>query len=126
LATSQTRTGLAGPVALNGVLDVERGGTFTALGPMTVGSGAELISNGSVSFATFTTSAGFIFDFPLASALAGTGYHTIASTGPLSLKGTNLKIDLSFRPRVGTSFTLIHGIGNVTGQFANLPEGHRF
>ncbi len=31
-----------------------------------------------------------------------------------------------FTPPVGTSFTLIHGTGNVTGQFAGLAEGSVF
>lgn len=116
----------AGPIQISGVLDVTAGATLNAQGPITVAAGGELIAAGQVSLASFTPAPGFTFDFPVAGAVAGTGYQTLDPTGPVSLAGTNLKVDLAFTPPLGTSLTLIHGTGNVTGAFAGLPEGAVF
>lgn len=53
----------------------------------------------------------------------GSGYDQIVATGT-QLTDAALNLNVSFNPPVGSQFTIIHNTsGNVTGQFAGLPDG---
>ncbi len=83
-------------VTVEGVLEVDLGGTLDLQGTLTLAAGAELIVGGSVTLPQFTPPAGFTFNFPITSAVAGTGYQTLTPSGTLNLNDSDLSVSLGF------------------------------
>jgi hypothetical protein len=107
---------------LNGPLNVNGGtlmgvagtsGTFSVTGALTLSSSAE-----------------FIFDLDSTNGGAGNGSEELLAASVTLDPGSQFEFnDISSDPgslNDGTEFTVIESTGNLTGTFANLPNGSQF
>jgi autotransporter-associated beta strand protein len=120
-----------------GGVTVNNGGTLAGagtVGAVTLNSGATFLPGGTVTNAvstnrmaaltssSFTLNSGAVMTFNV---YGPTNYTQIVASGPVSLGGATLQVNLFYKPASTDVFNLVlNGSGSaISGTFANAPEG---